>query len=471
MKICPDELRQLLEKIKGNIIGSHLMHPVMFSSSVIYYSISRNNDEKLLFILENSNPRIDTLPLDSKLSSFQSNFFSLLKKEFGNVLISDIYQVNEDNIVCFVGSYTNAFYKTQERNLYLELIPSCINLIVTDEKDTILFSYKESPLLSHRPILKGIKYEPIKKTNFEKRSKVLQVDKYKQDNLEFINSELEKRKKEKYKDTFDYLNRKIKSLKKKSIFIEEDIKKANDSLIYKDYGNYILANIEKIKDNAKTFDYYGVDVSLDEKLSSTKNANRFFKLYKKAKSTIEKASLQLKKVASELKDLESAFDSFSSLNEEAIEELVVSLKMNSKNLSKDEQSEKALKEMVKKTTPFEIVDGDLTMLFGKNAWQNDFVSFAIKTNKEFYWFHVKNNSGSHLLLCKIDPNDSDLRLASEITLLASGLNDGEVAFTKKKNVRKGNKLGLAILLEYQSVYISKISTKANELFLSAKRKI
>ena len=108
-------------------------------------------------------------------------------------------------------------------------------------------------------------------------------------------------------------------------------------------------------------------------------------------------------------------------------------------------------------------------LFGKNAKQNDFLSFAYATNKDYLWLHVKEAHGAHLIIQKENPSDQEIGMGCQIALLASKKEDGEVMYCPKKNVRRGNVPGQALVKEYRSATFRKIDPKARQAFLEAKK--
>lgn len=95
--------------------------------------------------------------------------------------------------------------------------------------------------------------------------------------------------------------------------------------------------------------------------------------------------------------------------------------------------------------PYAIHCDGVTYLFGKNAVQNDYLSFLYATKKDRLWFHVKDRRGAHVILQKDDPSDEEILRACEFALLASRLEQGEVQYTAHKNVRRGASKGQAIL--------------------------
>ena len=114
--------------------------------------------------------------------------------------------------------------------------------------------------------------------------------------------------------------------------------------------------------------------------------------------------------------------------------------------------------------PHQIVYNGVTYWFGTNARQNDFLSFALDTDKDHLWLHVKGSHGAHLIIRKSNPTDEEISFGCQICLLASGLNDGEVMYCVKSSVRKGSVPGQAIVKEYRSAFFRGIKAEAKEAY-------
>ena len=67
------------------------------------------------------------------------------------------------------------------------------------------------------------------------------------------------------------------------------------------------------------------------------------------------------------------------------------------------------------------------------------------------------------------PTNKEIQLASELACILSKVNDGTISITKKKNVRRGKVLGEAILKNYSSIKINRISEESKEIYLTAVR--
>ena len=137
-------------------------------------------------------------------------------------------------------------------------------------------------------------------------------------------------------------------------------------------------------------------------------------------------------------------------------------KIQSKGISSTPLSDSSL-------LPMQTTVSDVTYLFGRNARQNDYLTFAYATAKNHIWIHVKDAHGAHLIIKKDSPSDQEIALGCQIALLASKKEDGEVMYCPRKNVKRGNVPGQALVKEYRSATFRGISKEAREAYLQAKK--
>ena len=119
--------------------------------------------------------------------------------------------------------------------------------------------------------------------------------------------------------------------------------------------------------------------------------------------------------------------------------------------------------------PYKINYNGTIIYFGRNASQNDYLSFVMKLDREFTWLHIKDKSGAHLVICNKNPTEKELLLACELSLLCSRAVSGEIVYTKKKNVRRGHTLGEAILKNHSVIRLNSVSKETKDIFLTAER--
>ena len=112
-----------------------------------------------------------------------------------------------------------------------------------------------------------------------------------------------------------------------------------------------------------------------------------------------------------------------------------------------------------KPLEFRTTDGR-RVLCGKNNHQNDYLTTKI-ASKQDYWFHVKNQPGSHCVLFTDgdEPTERDFTEAAMIAAYYSKASEGQnvpVDYTLVRNVRKpgGSKPGFVIYTTNYTAYVT-----------------
>ena len=218
--------------------------------------------------------------------------------------------------------------------------------------------------------------------------------------------------------------------------IERQLQKEKNAEKYRKYGDLIMANLYNLKDfqpECILTDWdtnSPVSIDLDETKTAKENANRYYKLYNKAKRSTEKL-LELKQ---ELYDeagycnetiysIDSAFD---------IEIL-------------NEIKHEIFEEEVPKKAKMSIIDErkiyGFTVYIGKNNKQNDYIVSKLAKENDL-WFHTRNCAGSHVLLKLPNNENVDEKVIFECAKLAKHYSQGSdstkvgVIYTKRKYLRK-----------------------------------
>lgn len=247
----------------------------------------------------------------------------------------------------------------------------------------------------------------------------------------------------------------------------EDLLCAEDSDKYRLYGELLTANIHLVTPGAKSVtvtNYYDgnpISIPLDEKLSASKNAQRFFKKYSKAKTAINEKQIQLEENDVNIAYLESVLQSLSDVNTEEDIEAV-----------RDELVETGFVRFRKtpgrkkkiKPTPIHYTLSDGTDVYvGRNNNENDYLTLKL-ASKTDVWMHTKDIPGSHLIIKMNDGRNVD-DLSAELIYEAASIaafhskagssanvpvDYVPVRYVKKPN---GAKPGMVIFTHNQTVYV------------------
>ena len=201
-----------------------------------------------------------------------------------------------------------------------------------------------------------------------------------------------------------------------------------------------------------------VKIPLNPALSPSKNADRYFKEYKKTYTAAEALNRFTKEDKQELIYFESVLESIercSSIAEigEIREELY-----EAGYIKRPTQKGNRKKETPK---PLEFTSAEgYRILVGKNNTQNDYLTTRLASKNDL-WFHTKDIPGSHVIVICEGKEVSDQTILQAATLAAknSKAKDSSqvpVDYTPVKFVKKPNgaKAGMVIYTTNKTVYIN-----------------
>lgn len=449
-------LRQYKEILESKLVGKRLSRFTQIDTHLFKCKVDKKED--LVFCLDSSNPRIYLCQSTLPDASINSTLATLLRKKFGNALVSEISLINEDRILGIGCTILNDVFKPVQASLILELIPGRTNLILIEE-GKILHALHMTTLDHPHPIIKGLQYLPLEHPPFAPKEINFIEEKYIYSCLENEAKILYTSRQKKFKPLYLYAKKLEKSAKNRQILIQQDIEEAKTHLEDADIGRMILTygNESPIINNQ--LDIFGQRISIDPQYSLVENAERYFKKYKKAKATITASEANLKRAEDDLKKAHDIQLYLEFADDDFLETLLKSITSKSSKSSVD----------VSAYLPYLITYQGKRIYFGKNASQNDFLTFHFLHNKLYYWFHVKDTKGAHVVIEDDHPSNELIEFCCEIALLATSLTSGEVQYCPRKALRKGKVPGQVILSSYQSAFIRNIKNEAKMAFSCQKR--
>lgn len=447
----------LVDEIKTKILGNFVTNVTVANSSDVLLSFSFYKKERLLLSLNHSNPFIgfidDSYNTTTTLGSLNENLRKYLKGSY----VTDVSQINNDRVIKFSLTKTNEFYQKEVFCLVLELIPTVNNLIILDEGENIIFAKHYTDLSASRPILRGMKYIPIE-PNPTLVIKEFDMDEYKKEINEYLLEIDSKSKKEKSLPLYNFLKQKIKSLNKKIKVLNNEMGDAKEKLSYKEVGETLLTLMYD-KENLNEY-ISSISETYDKDISAKDNANKYFERYKKARRTIENDEREISIAEQSIKDINHILDIFPYYSDQEIEELY-------KKYLPKHKSNKRVKE-VDARLPYYLTVNGIKIGFGKNKEQNNYLTFK-KANKNDIYLHVSDYHGAHVVIFDNDPNEKVILTASEIALILSNLENGDVYIADIKDVKKGEGLGQVNLLKYETITIHEIRESTKLLLKEQKR--
>jgi predicted ribosome quality control (RQC) complex YloA/Tae2 family protein len=196
-------------------------------------------------------------------------------------------------------------------------------------------------------------------------------------------------------------------------------------------------------------------VELDERLSPGQNAQRYFKLYQKARNAQTLAAEQIEKTSAELNYLEGQLDNLEKCQEEA-ELAELRQELERFGYVRANRNRRQLKQLPpSKPMRFTAPSGRV-VLVGKNNLQNDKLTGTSQPNE--VWLHAKDMPGSHVIIVGEEPDDATIHYAARLAALYSkGRTSSRVPvdYTLRRYVKKpsGAKPGFVIYTNQHTLYV------------------
>ncbi len=204
-------------------------------------------------------------------------------------------------------------------------------------------------------------------------------------------------------------------------------------------------------------------------LSPQRNAQKYYKDYKKAQTAKKVLAEQIEAALAELEYLQSVQDELS--RAESFAELSeIREELRQTGFIKTTQQGKKNKSVSLPPLSFVAPDG-FRILVGRNNLQND--KLSLKTaRKTDLWFHVQKAPGSHVILCTdgAEPTENACEYAAGIAVWFSSVRDrgkAEVDFTQVRNLKKPPAAapGFVIYHVYKTIYakaVKPVETKEEQ---------
>lgn len=244
-------------------------------------------------------------------------------------------------------------------------------------------------------------------------------------------------------------NRKKYGLQQKQL---KDTEKREKYRIYGELLNTYGYGLQEGAKKLEALNYYTnemVTIPLDDQLSPSENAKKYFDRYGKLKRTFEALTTLIEETKDEIDHLESIStaldialteDDLVQIKEELIEFGYI-------------RKKKGDKKARTKSRPFHYISSDgFHMYVGKNNYQNDELTFKFATGND-WWFHAKGMPGSHVIV-KTEGEELPDRTFEEAGKLAGYYSKGrdndkvEIDYLQKKNVKKPNKSAPGFVVYY-----------------------
>ncbi|MCQ2472094.1 MAG: NFACT family protein [Clostridia bacterium] len=278
------------------------------------------------------------------------------------------------------------------------------------------------------------------------------------------------RTRQKGRDLVKFLHNAIERTAKKLNLQRAEIEKCADREQLRISAELINANLYQLQKGSLYYDlanYYDnnniLRVKADPALSPAANAQRYFKLYRKAKTAEQMLTELIIKGEDDLQYLESVADALDrSTTQAEIDEIKAELVLSGFMKAKGGTKKKSLR--ASEPFRYETSDG-FTVLVGRNNLQNDKLTFKT-AHKNDMWLHTQKIHGSHVIILSENREISDDAIveAAEIAAFHSKASEAKlvpVDYTPVKNIKKpqGAPPGKVIYHVYYSVNVSPEKSK------------
>lgn len=232
---------------------------------------------------------------------------------------------------------------------------------------------------------------------------------------------------------------------------------------YRLKGELLTANLHLAQKGARSVEvpnYYEegtpmLAVELDEKLSPGQNAQKYFKMYQKARNAQTLAAEQIEKTSAELNYLEGQMDNLGKCQEES-ELFELRAELEKFGYVKANRSRRQMKQLPPSQPMKFTAPSGRAILVGKNNLQNDKLTATAQPNE--VWLHAKDMPGSHVIIVGEAPDDETIAYAAR---LAAAYSKGKassrvpVDYTLRRYVKKpgGAKPGFVIYTNQRTLFV------------------
>ena len=233
---------------------------------------------------------------------------------------------------------------------------------------------------------------------------------------------------------------------------------------YRQKGELIQANLYRLKKGepvARVENFYSeacepVDIPMDVSLSPAQNAQRYFKLYQKARGARTLAAEQKAKTEQELAYLEQMEDDLRKCTDAAGLAELRSMLESSGHVRRAVSRVKPRKEVPSQPMKFVSSDG-IEIEVGKNALQNERLTMGARGDE--LWLHAQKMPGSHVLVHAADVPETTLEEAAMLAAYYSkGVRSAQVPIdaTLRRYIKKpgGTPAGFVIYTHQRTLYIT-----------------
>src|SRR4030066_165927 len=292
--------------------------------------------------------------------------------------------------------------------------------------------------------------------------------------IKFTQAEKENLKKQ----ILQILNSQLKKLEARANNLQAELKENQDYEKFKKFGDLLTIGLDKIQrgqPSLKVADVFDpdspeIEIPLDPERSPAKNADNYYRKFRKAKTALQVIEKRLHQTEAEIKifeELKNQAERAENLGDlEKIKEVLIKKKLMARKETKKEKSKKKKKTLFREF----FTSVGWKYLVGRNSKENEYLSFRYARPHDF-WFHAHTAAGAHVVLVRenrkqLPPNNTIVETAKIAAYYskAKGSKKVEVLYTEAKFVKKPRKgkSGTAIVERKKTILVEpKLPEKTN----------
>lgn len=272
----------------------------------------------------------------------------------------------------------------------------------------------------------------------------------------YYDRSLNQRIKQETNDLLKFLKREIKKATKKISKLQNDLgtnQNYAQHLIKGDLLTTYMYEFKKGDSEVILIDYNTnepVTIKLDEKLSPNDNAQKYYKMYRKQKKSLDH-------ILEQIQIANDNIDYFSLLRDQLDFADIASAREIKQELINNKllfEKRKYNKKVKNKPSYLEMYYNDVLIRVGRNNIQNDYL--LKDANRNHYWFHINQYHGSHVIVCTTELTADLIEFAATLAVQysqAKTANNVDVNYTKVRNVKRTKVKGLVNISEVSTVTI------------------
>ncbi len=436
----------------------------------LYFLLNRERKKFILLLSpDRAIPRLHLVSAKPAAETMPHGFILFLRSRVSGARVTAISLENQDRVVKIHFSRQG-----EEYLLMFELFGSSANLVLVDVSSTILAVYNPVPPTEEavRPLMPGLQYcAPEKKrdTGFQRSGLSSGFDAgpspnraaemyyeclIEQRHIARLRTELSSRIKKDLSKTDRLMSA-----------LSGDLRSADRVDEYRQAGDLVLAHLKELRTGMERADLTGYDgrtvpVILDPKRSPSRNAELYFKKYKKARTGRDIIAARLRQATDEASYLKSILND---IEKAADIDTLISIRSGlvaTGRLEKKPVPSKKTRQVAASPAIRKIVFSGWEILVGKSAAGNDHLTLKIARPDDL-WLHAEGMPGSHVIIrnpnAGIIPPEVLLKAAALAAFHSKGKNAAKVpvTYTSAGLVKKprGAKPGLVTLQARKSLMV------------------